>query len=171
MGQGYNADLAFFYKQDVEKAKALMIEKIGADLAEIGIRLTLKSPGWQVMFESLYSTEPEQHSPAMYLKGYGAQGSSDPMAPGGFPDLLIDHRTVVEASGFSAKYLPDVDFDFLAETVSKIELEEDAGLRGQLVEDLDRYLLEWGTNIALFQSQDSISYRDDLTGVYWNGFI
>ena len=61
-----------------------------------------------VMFESLYSTDPEAHSPALYLKGYGAQGSSDPNAPGGFLDLLTDDRTVVEASGFKSEYLPDV---------------------------------------------------------------
>jgi peptide/nickel transport system substrate-binding protein len=197
-GQGYDPDLAFFYKQDLDKARALMaeagyadglemdlwghkealigispplqIEKIGADLAEIGINVTLKSPGWQVMFESLYSTEPEEHSPALYLKGYGAQGSSDPMAPGGLPDLLTDQRTVIDASGFSAKYLPDVDFDFLAEKVSQMETETDAARRAEVMQELDRYLLEWHTNIALFQSQDSVAYRDDLTGVHWNGF-
>ena len=197
-GQGYNPELAYYYKQDLDKAKALMaeagyadglemdlwghkegiqgvspplmIEKIGADLAEIGIKTTLKSPTWTVMFESLYSTDAEAHSPALYLKGYGAQGSSDPNAPGGFPDLLTDHRTVVEASGFKAEYLPDIDFDYLAEMMATIESETDPDARAMAVEELDRYLLEWHTNLPLIQTQDTVAYRSDLSGVHWHGF-
>ena len=197
-GQGYNPELAYHYKQDLEKAKALMveagyadglemdlwghkegiqgvspplmIEKIGADLEKIGIKTTLKSPTWTVMFESLYSTDPEAHSPALYLKGYGAQGSSDPDAPGGFPDLLTDQRTVIEASGFKKEYLPDVDFDYLAEMMAKIRSETDPDARSMAVQELDRYLLEWHTNLPLIQSQDTVSYRSDLSGVHWHGF-
>ena len=148
----------------------LMIEKIGADLDKIGIKTTLKSPTWTVMFESLYSTDPEAHSPALYLKGYGAQGSSDPDAPGGFPDLLTDHRTVVEASGFKKEYLPDVDFDYIDEMMAKIKSETDPDARSMAVQELDRYLLVWHTNLPLTQSQDTAAYRSDLSGVYWHGF-
>jgi peptide/nickel transport system substrate-binding protein len=197
-GQGYNPELAYHYKQDLEKAKALMveagyadglemdlwghkegiqgvspplmIEKIGADLEKIGIKTTLKSPTWTVMFESLYSTDPEAHSPALYLKGYGAQGSSDPDAPGGFPDLLTDQRTVIEASGFKKEYLPDVDFDYIAEMMAKIRSETDPDARSMAVQELDRYLLEWHTNLPLTQSQDTAAYRSDLSGVHWHGF-
>jgi peptide/nickel transport system substrate-binding protein len=197
-GQGHNPELAYYYKQDIEKAKALMaeagyadglemdlwghkegiqgvspplmIEKIGADLEQIGIKTTLKSPTWTVMFESLYSTDPEAHSPALYLKGYGAQGSSDPDAPGGFPDLVTDQRTVIDASGFKPEYLPDVDFDYIAEMMAKIRTETDPDARGMAVEELDLYLLEWHTNLPLIQSQDTVAYRSDLSGVHWHGF-
>ena len=54
--------------------------------------------------------------------------------------------------------------------IEKIETESDAGARGQLVQELDRYLLEWHTNIPLIQAQDSAAFRDDLTGVHWHGF-
>ena len=197
-GQGYNPELAYYYKQDIEKAKALMaeagyadglemdlwghkegiqgvspplmIEKIGADLEKIGIKTTLKAPTWTVMFESLYSTDPEAHSPALYLKGYGAQGSSDPDAPGGFPDLVTDQRTVIDASGFKPEYLPDVDFDYIAEMMAKIRTETDPDARAMAVEELDLYLLEWHTNLPLIQSQDTVAYRSDLSGVHWHGF-
>lgn len=38
------------------------------------------------------------------------------------------------------------------------------------VQELDRYLLEWHTNLPLTQSQDTAAFRSDLSGVHWHGF-
>ena len=59
-----------------------MIEKIGADLEKIGIRTTLKSPTWTVMFESLYSTDPEEPEirNALRLKRFRSELDAEQLA-------------------------------------------------------------------------------------------
>ena len=195
---GYDPELAFFYKRDVAKAKALLaeagypeglemdlwahkeslfgvdpplvIEKLGADLEEVGIKTTLKAPTWRVMFESLYNDDPEAHSPALYFKANGFV-FPDVAAPGGIPNFVTHPEQVVKASGWNSQYLPDVDFAFIDDKIEEARATTDSAMRAAAFRDLDRYLLEWANHHPLLQVQTALVYRDDLTGVYWNDFL
>ena len=193
---GYDPELAYFYKRDVEKAQALLaeagygdglemdlwghkeflfgvdpplvIEKLGSDLAEVGINVTLKAPTWTVMFESLFNKDAEAHSPALYFKAYGYQ-YADVDGPGGY-SLLTDPGTVVETSGWNPTYLPDVDFAFQDRKLAESRATADPAERAAIFKELDRWYLKWGNHHMLLQVQGGTVYRDDLTGVYWNTF-
>ena len=49
--------------------------------------------------------------------------------------------------------------------MAKIKSETDPDARSMAVQELDRYLLVWHTNLPLTQSQDTAAYRSDLSGV------
>ena len=159
---GYDPELAFFYKRDVAKAKALLAEAgyprgVGnGSLGTQGVSLWHRSAARDREARSRsrggrhqdhaespdlegHVRKPVQRRPGGALPSPLLQGERvrvpDVAAPGGIPNFVTHPEQVVKASGWNSQYLPDVDFAFIDDKIEEARATTDSAMRAAAFRD------------------------------------